>query len=533
MVRTARAELNDARAPKPPHHVHEVHRMATKSAREDRRSSAGLGPAATGRSRDACASDIDALRTALTNAEQTHLLTFYETLDDEGRRRLIRHLNSLDISRVPALARFAAAPDEPGGIAPPTHALEPAPYHPLDPKNELKPWDRDRAQRIGESLLRDGKVAVLTVAGGQGTRLGFDGPKGCFPAGPVTQKSLFHIFAEQVLAASRQCGVALAWRIMTSPLNHDETVASFRDHTFFNLDPTQVGFFQQGVLPSFDIATGAMLLAEADAPATNPDGHGGSLKAISRSGALDELLALGVEHLSYSQIDNPLVRLFDPVFLGLHADSPDSSAQMSSKMIAKTDPDEKVGVFCLADGLLRVIEYSDLPPERARERRTDGSLRFNAGSPAIHIIALDFIRRLNSSEEGFALPLHRAKKIVPHLDLLTGRRITPDRPNAIKLETFIFDALPLAARSLLLETDRAEFAPIKNATGPDSPETCNRLQTERNAAWLERAGVHVPRRADGAPDCTIEISPLTAMESESLKSANLPAAIARGSALAI
>ncbi len=466
----------------------------------------------------------------LDKAGQRHLLAFAESLDDAGRARLFNRIIALEPSRLAALSH-AALHDIGGDHIP--DDLEPAPFYQRDPESPDRPWDRDRSRAIGVEMLRAGAVAVFTVAGGQGTRLGYDGPKGCYPAGAVTGKPLFHILAEQVRAASTKFGVAVPWRIMTSPLNHDSTVAYFREHNNFDLKPGQVDFFPQGILPTFDAKTGKVLLSAPDEPATNPDGHGGSLRAIAESGALDDLLNRGVAHLSYTQIDNPLVHAIDPVFLGLHAEAPGSSAEMSSKMIAKTDPAEKVGVFCRSAGRTRVIEYSDLPMELAHARDGQGRLRFNAGSPAIHIIALGFIRRLNDAPGGFALPLHRAKKIVPFINPATGARVEPAEPNAIKLETFVFDALPLCERSIVLETDRSEFAPIKNATGADSPESSRRLQTERAAAWLEAAGVRVPRHPDGTPDCTLELSPLTALEPADLREADLPASIKPGSRVAL
>lgn len=472
----------------------------------------------------------DRLCRQLTDASQSRLLAYADTLNDGGRQELFHAIVALDPDRLSALRTAALSPDS-SDIQ--TEALAPAPCYPLDPASPDKPWDRDQYAAIGEALIRAGKVAAFTVAGGQGTRLGYDGPKGCHHAGAVTGKPLFAMLAEQVLAASKKYSVAIPWRLMTSPLNHDATVAFFTEHNHFGLDPQQVGFFRQGVLPTFDADTGDLLLAGKHQPATNPDGHGGSLKALYASGALNDLRSLGVEHLSYTQIDNPLVRMFDPVFLGLHTNADDSSAQMSSKMIAKKSPAEKVGVFCLENGVLKVIEYSDLPADLAQQRTKSGALRFNAGSPAIHIISLDFVRQLNESSAGFALPLHRARKKVSHIDLTTGERIEPTEPNAIKLESFVFDALPICDRSIVVETDRMEFAPIKNATGADSYETCGRLQTERAASWLEAAGVHVPRTGAGDPDCTLEISPLTALSQADLAARDLPREIKPGERLAL
>ncbi|MCA9300140.1 MAG: UDPGP type 1 family protein, partial [Phycisphaerales bacterium] len=378
-------------------------------------------------------------------------------------------------------------------------------------------WDPDACRAAGEGLLRDGRIACFTVAGGQGSRLGYDGPKGCYPATPISGKTLFEVFAESIGAAQRKYETTIQWYIMTSPLNHDATTAFFAKHGNFGLE---IMFFPQGVMPSFDKTTGRILLSSKSTVATNPDGHGGSFRALVQSGAVADMTRRGIEHISYFQVDNPLCHVVDPVFLGLHATK--SSAEMSSKMVPKAYPDEKLGVFCAVDGRVQVIEYSDLPQPLQQERGPDGTLRFLAGSIAIHTMGVEFVTRV-VSDEAFALPWHRAVKKVPSIDLETGRLVEPMEPNAVKLEQFVFDALPLCTSSVVYETSREEeFAPIKNATGVDSPESSRRLQTARAARWLEAAGATVPRDAEGRPDCVIELSPSTAIAPEDLVGRSLP-----------
>jgi len=477
--------------------------------------------------------DIAALRERLAGAGQEHLLRFWEELDDAGRARLQGALEALPLDELPRLARIASSGSvaealDPGSLAPLEH-------YPADPADPQRPWDRQAAVRAGEALLAQGKVALLTVAGGQGTRLGFNGPKGCFPAAPVTGKPLFRLLAEWVAAARRRYDAAIPWAIMTSPLNHEQTVSFFRDQRWFGLPPGDVLFFTQGVVPTFDAATGRALLAAKDLPATNPDGHGGTIRALWESGTAAHLQERGVEHLSYVQVDNPLVKPFDPAFLGLHVLAEDSSAQMSSKMVRKVDPQERVGVFCRRDGRACVVEYSDLPEELAQLRDEHGGLRFCAGSPAIHVLSLAFVEELCQDGAAEALPWHRARKKAPHVDLETGRLVEPEEPNAIKLETFIFDALPLCRSSIVLEALREEeFAPIKNASGKDSPQTSRAAQIARACRWLEQAGVEIPRdQATGEPLCAVEISPLTAMAPEDLTQADLPRSIEPGEAIAL
>jgi UDP-N-acetylglucosamine/UDP-N-acetylgalactosamine diphosphorylase len=465
----------------------------------------------------------------LDSIGQPHLLRFYAELPETSRAKLLAQIASLDLESVPRwVAKYVTSKP----AAPVLQDLEPAPYYPSDAGSPAHPWDEQRFRAAGEALLRSGKVSAFTVAGGQGSRLGFEGPKGIFPAGAVTRKPLFQVFAEGLLAAGRRYGRPVPWYIMTSPLNHGATVEYFDRQGFFGLSRGDVMFFPQGVMPSFEMGTGRILLASSDEVATNPDGHGGSIRALHQSGALADMQRRGIEHISYFQVDNPIVRVADPLFLGLHASAPDSSAEMSSKMVPKASPEEKVGVFVRAGGRTHVIEYSDLPPELARQRNPGGALRFVAGSIAVHILSVAFVLRLNT-ERGFELPFHRAEKKVPHVDLATGAPVNPGHPNAVKLEKFVFDALPLCRSSIVYETRRVEeFAPIKNASGPDSPESSRRIQTERAAEWLASRGVEVPMGEDG-PDCTLEISPLTATEARELEGKPLPARIDQGAKIAL
>jgi UDP-N-acetylglucosamine/UDP-N-acetylgalactosamine diphosphorylase len=225
----------------------------------------------------------------------------------------------------------------------------------------------------------------------------------------------------------------------------------------------------------------------------------------------------GVEHLSYFQVDNPLVHTIDPLFLGLHDLT---GSEMSSKTIPKATALEKVGNFVIGDGKLQVIEYSDLPEKLALQTNSDSTLRFNAGSIAIHALRRTFVERLNQSGR-LELPWHRAEKKVPFIDD-SGNEVKPDKPNAVKLEQFVFDAIPLAKNPIVYTTDRAEeFSPVKNAEGVDSPATSKRDQIRRAARWLESAGVEIAKK-NGEPDAEIEISPLFATSAQQLRMRKLP-----------
>lgn len=470
------------------------------------------------------------LKTRLAAVGQSHLLHFYDRLNDLQRRSLLDQIQLLDLEGLPALVEKYVRTKP--AFSPPLD-LRPAPYYPFDAASPVRPWDRLSAHATGEFLLKRGAVGAFVVAGGQGSRLGFEGPKGCYPAGSVTGRPLFAIFADQLVAARTRYGRAVPWYIMTSPLNHAPSVAFFKEHSYFGMDPADVMFFPQGVMPSFDIKTGQVLMTGPGEIATNPDGHGGSIRALHLSGALADMKRRGIEHLSYFQVDNPLVRVLDPAFLGLHSAAPDSSGEMSSKMVPKAYPDEKLGVFALINGSLDVIEYSDLPADLATQRTPDGRLRFLAGSIAIHTLGVGFIERL-ATDPSVALPYHRAEKMVPCIDPQSGAPVVPTVNNGVKLERFVFDALPRCRASIVYETDRTEeFAPIKNATGVDSVESSRAIQTARSARWLERAGVRVPYRPDGTPDCVLEISPLTATCAEELAERPLPTKIDPGARLAL
>jgi UDP-N-acetylglucosamine/UDP-N-acetylgalactosamine diphosphorylase len=480
------------------------------------------------------------VRQRVESVGQAHLLQFYNQLPSQQQDSLLRQIDALELEALPELVEAYVKNKPRVALQDDPDAVRPAPFFRFDGEG----WDRGAAKEAGEALIRAGRVAAFTVAGGQGSRLGFEGPKGCYPAGAVTGKTLFHIFAENLLGVRDRYGVSVPWYIMTSPLNHQSTVAYFEEHSSFGLDKKNVMFFPQGVLPSFGM-DGKVLLATKGEVATNPDGHGGSIRALHVSGALADMRRRGVEQISYFQVDNPIVRAVDPVFLGLHVGAgvggtargravASSSGEMSSKMIRKSGPEEKVGVFCQIEGKTQVIEYSDLPRAWQEQRGEDGELRFVAGSIAIHIMSVEFVGRLATDPE-FALPYHRAEKKIPHVDLKTGEVIAPQGVNGVKLERFVFDALPLCRESIVYERDRIEeFAPIKNATGADSVESSREIQTLRAARWLEAAGVKVPRK-DTTPDCVLEISARTAMSVEELVGAKekLPRGIEAGARVAL
>ncbi|WP_457565897.1 UTP--glucose-1-phosphate uridylyltransferase [Caldithrix abyssi] len=432
---------------------------------------------------------------------QGHVFRFWDELNDGQRKSLIEQLSRINWLQMEELIQRALNPAKKI-----EHTLEPAPVISI---KERATYDA-RAIPIGEEALRAGKVGVCLVAGGQGSRLGFDGPKGCFPITPVKNKTLFQLHAEKIKAMSLKYGVDLPWYIMTSQTNHQPTIDFFEKHDYFNLGKDNVFFFNQEMIPAVD-HRGKFLLVEKHKIFESPNGHGGVLKALYDSGALEDMKARGVQYLFYFQVDNVLVKMCDPAFIGYHILQ---KAQMSNKVVRKVRPEERVGVICKIDGKIGVVEYSDLDEEHMYARDKNGDLLFWAGSIAIHVIDVPFIEEENKN--GFKLPFHIAHKSIPYLNE-QGELVIPEAKNGYKFETFIFDALLDASRVCTIEVDRSrEFSAVKNKEGFESPQTAREDLMRNYARWLEACGVKVPRR-DGLPVYPIEISPLFALDEQELK----------------
>lgn len=441
----------------------------------------------------------DPLIEKFRQAGQGQVFAFWDRLAPDARRRLLGEAGEIDLGEIERLTRTLLGHGAAAGVD--LAGLAPAPYEPR-PENGGDADGWAKAKAAGETALRAGRVAAFTVAGGQGTRLGYDGPKGTFPVTPVRRKPLFAVFAEKILAAGRRYGRPLHWFIMTSHANHEATEAFFAERRFFGLDRARVHFFRQGRMPAVDF-TGKILLETTGSLALSPDGHGGSLRALDRSGALDLMEREGVDILSYFQVDNPLVRCIDPAFIGWHGLR---GSEMSSKMVPKAYAEEKVGHFCTQRGRTIVVEYSDLPAALQRETEPDGRLRYLAGSIAIHLLDRDFVRRM--ARGAGSLPFHRADKKIPAVDA-SGAPVKSEKANGVKFEMFVFDALPFARNPVVIETLRADdFSPVKNATGIDSAESCRDDQLRQFARWLRGAGAAVETDATGRPRAAVEVSPL-------------------------
>jgi len=438
------------------------------------------------------------------DAGQGHVFEYFDTLTEAEQRQLLLEASEIDLEELKVLSETLVLQKK----ALDTNSFEqlkPAPFESLPQKGgSAKLWAL--AREVGEDALKAGRVAAFTVAGGQGTRLGFDGPKGTFEVTAIKKKSLFQVFAEKIKAAAKDYGKVIHWFIMTSQQNDKQTISFFQEHDYFGLDFERVHFFKQGRMPAVNFE-GKILLESKSSIALSPDGHGGSLRALERSGALNFMQKNGIDTLSYFQVDNPLVRCIDPVFIGWHLLR---KSEMSSKMVPKAYAEEKVGHFCIQNDKLCVVEYSDLPMEFQKQRSEAGELKYIAGSIAIHILDREFIRKMAKADKGAlaVLPFHRADKKITCLDC-SGNIVTPTKPNGVKFELFVFDALPFAANPVVIETERSEdFSPVKNAEGVDSPKTCKEDQMRQAARWLKELGETLQVDSAGLPLVNIEISPL-------------------------
>lgn len=317
----------------------------------------------------------------------------------------------------------------------------------------------------GKRAIAQGLVGCLIVAGGQGTRLGFDGPKGMYPVTLIKHKSLFELLAEKVLWAGKQAGRQLSIAIMTSEENDLATLKFFKDHHYFGLDKEQVSFFRQNNLPLLD-ENGHLFLEDPTRIAEGPDGNGGALQAFHDSGIYDTWLKKGVKFLNFILIDNPLADPFDAEMIGFQMRT---GSEVTVKCTQKASPDEKVGILAIENGSPTVVEYSELSSEEANRCDENGRLTFNLANMSLFSFSMDFLSRITKQQ--LMMPLHKAFKAAKYLDE-QGKTVKSAKPIAWKFERFIFDILPHAKKVNALVYPREQcFAPLKNSTGQDSPST--------------------------------------------------------------
>ena len=342
--------------------------------------------------------------------------------------------------------------------------------------------EQQTAREIGEAALREGGIAILTVAGGQASRLGFEDPNAAYPLGNISGASLFQIMAGQIRRLREVYDCNLQWIIQTGPGNHNETQDFFAKRNHFGLGASTMRFVCQGTLPALS-PKGLFLLAAPDKLFRNPDGHGGVYRAMKMSGTINDLRKQGVHTLFYCQVDNPLAWIGDPVFLGHHLQQ---DARMSVKVVEKTEPTEMVGLVVASDDRNTCVEYSDLSEEIQAERADDGGLKYRAGNIAIHAFALDFLEEMAEAN----LPLHMARK---EIRCLSSDGVTSTPRDGVKFESFVFDALPLARKSVIqLALREEEFAPVKNRSGVDSIQTSREALDARSKKWIELAQIAAP-----------------------------------------
>jgi UDP-N-acetylglucosamine/UDP-N-acetylgalactosamine diphosphorylase len=436
----------------------------------------------------------------LEKNKQSHLLKFWERLSAHEKLELLLQLEFLDFRSIERMKTMLPGRGEPAKAA---GKMEPAPVV------VLAGAQRDNAVSEGEKALRAGRVGVLLVAGGQGSRLGFEGPKGCYSIGPISSCSLFAIHARKVLALEKKYGAQVPFYIMTSDVNDADTQKFFKEQKYFGLAQERVKFFVQGMWPAL-WEDGRVILDRPGHLFMSPDGHGGTLSSLKSSGMLADMRKRGLQTVFYFQVDNPLVEIADPAFIGMHCLE---GADMSVKVCSKRDPDEGLGVVVRRDGRDAVVEYTELTAEQKNARKPDGSLLYLYGSVAIHVFSVDFLTR----EAEAALPLHLAHKKVPYCDD-SGKLVKPDKPNAFKFEKFIFDALPDARKAIHVAFLREdEFSPVKNAEGNDSPAMTKRDMVRKFARWMKACGVDVPAGADGESKYRIEIDPCYAIDPQDLR----------------
>ncbi|MDA1043704.1 MAG: UDPGP type 1 family protein [Verrucomicrobia bacterium] len=436
---------------------------------------------------------IDVAKAKLAEVGQEHVLKFWDCLAHEEQNHLLGQIEALNVEEIGRMQRMLKSP----AASASSEAFTPAPVVDLEGDEHQACWQR------GEELLREGRVGVILVAGGQGSRLGFDGPKGAYEIGSQSGATLFEIHAHKIKALAIRYEHPVPFYIMTSESNDAETRSVFERHAYFGLQPENVHFFVQGMWPALD-PDGKIILETPGSIFFSPDGHGGTLSALLKKGMVDDMKARGLTTLFYFQVDNPLIEIADPAFIGLHELR---GADISLKVCGKRDPDEGLGVVVVRDDVFGMVEYTELTDAQKRKTLSDGQLWLRYGSIAIHVFSLSFL----DQEARKNLPLHVAHKKVAFCDA-QGKSVTPSEPNAYKFEKFIFDVLPDAQTVVNLVCSREdEFSPVKNASGADSAASCRADMTEKFARWLEAAGVSVPRNGMGKSAIRIEIDPLYAM----------------------
>lgn len=443
---------------------------------------------------------------------QGHVFAFWEELDQDQKTQLLNQLSSMDPKEITEIGDKVIVNPEPENEE--EAKLEPLPE---SATASVLDWSKETHSKwfaSGIELIRSGQVAVILLAGGQGTRLGSSAPKGCYDVGLPSKKSLFQLQAERISRLQTLAGgVAIPWYIMTSGPTRGPTEKFFADNQYFGLDKENVVFFEQGVLPCLT-KQGKIILESKSKVAVAPDGNGGIYKALWKSGVLDDLKKRNIKHLHTYCVDNCLVKVADPAFLGWAASL---KLDIGTKVVRKRDATESVGLIVSKNGHPGVIEYSEISEELAKQTEPSNPdlLKFRAANIVNHYYSAEFLQGI-PNWPSTSLPYHVAHKKIPYVDIATGvADPKPTKPNGIKLEQFVFDVFPTLDFSKFgcLEVHRSEeFSPLKNAPGSkeDSPETSRADLLAEGKKWLVEAGATV------GDSTIVEISPLTSYGGEGL-----------------
>ena len=389
---------------------------------------------------------------------QEQLLACYERLDERKKELLLDDILNTDFDQITELYN---------DIGKETH--EDAEIDAIEyvEKDTLSKEDKDHYSRLGTEAIKNGEYAVITMAGGQGTRLGHTGPKGTYDIGLPNHKSIFEILTDTMKNYREQYNLTIPWYIMTSEENNGQTVKFFEDHNYFGYGKENITFFTQGQLPMVN-EQGKILLNEQGRIKLAADGHGGIFTSMINKGIVEDMKQKGVKWLFVSGVDNILVKPVDDVLLGLALDK---NVLAGSKSLVKAYPEEKVGVFCRKNGIPSVIEYSEISKEMAEERAENGELKLAESHIVSNLFNVSVIEEMSKNKMRY----HVAHKKATYMDE-NGEIVVPEKPNAYKFEAFIFDAFETVDDLAILRVKREEeFAPIKNAKGEDSPETAREL----------------------------------------------------------
>ena len=399
------------------------------------------------------------VREVLKKYAQEQVLDFYDTLSKEKQNQLLDEVLTLNFEQLKRL--YESTKTKPSYV---DSKIEPIPYI---TKDQLTNKELEEYQKLGEEAIKQGKVAVVTMAGGQGTRLGHSGPKGTYDIGLASHQSIFELLCDRLKEAKEKYNVAIPWYLMTSDENNQDTIAFFEKNEYFHYPKESVHFFIQGKMPMIDMQ-GKILLDEEGMIKLAPDGHGGVFESMVNNGVIYQMKQQGIERVLITGVDNVLAKLVDPIFLGLQIKQ---NVIAASKSVVKAYADEKVGVFCKKDGKPNVIEYTEVPKELAEAKDETGGFLLGDSNIINHQFHIDLLEKISTQK----LPYHIAFKKAKYKNK-EGKIIEPKEPNAYKFETFLFDIFSFVPEMLVFRVKREEeFAPVKNATGKDSPETAREL----------------------------------------------------------